>query len=202
MIQAGLIADEVVRQLDAGSDYFSRCERDEKGRCVGETCYACGKKLGKSHAHARVTGEEPDENNRYCVGSECDKLIRKAGEKGYQPPKGGPRLSPHEEGAKKPKTIKADIFYRTWNRDTEKMASQASVRSVRIEVPEDADLDAIAKLAYAAGASVGAKGQSGIFEIQTDRGIWARPDGKPLLPGGKPHRHTSFKSWDELEKEG
>lgn len=26
------------------------------------------------------------------VGSECFKLIKKAGESGYQPPKGGPRL--------------------------------------------------------------------------------------------------------------
>jgi hypothetical protein len=52
-----------------------------------ERCFACDKKLGR---HPAVADTRDDQ--AVYVGSECYKLIRAAGEAGYQPPKGGPRL--------------------------------------------------------------------------------------------------------------
>lgn len=50
-------------------------------------CFACDRKLGKN-PHLADTRDD----QTVLVGSECYKLIKKAGEKGYQPPLGGPRL--------------------------------------------------------------------------------------------------------------
>lgn len=50
-------------------------------------CFACNKTLGKAPA---LVGCK-DEQTVY-VGRECFKAIEAAGEQGYQPPKGGPRL--------------------------------------------------------------------------------------------------------------
>jgi hypothetical protein len=50
-------------------------------------CYACGKKLGKNPALVDTRDEQ-----LVYVGRECLKLIKQAGEQGYQPPQGGPRL--------------------------------------------------------------------------------------------------------------
>jgi len=61
----------------------------EKQRDGVEHCFACGRKLGKSPYLA----DTRDDQTVY-VGSECAKLIKSAGEQGYQPPLGGPRLYP------------------------------------------------------------------------------------------------------------
>jgi hypothetical protein len=50
-------------------------------------CFACNRKLGKT---PRMV--DTHEDQLVQVGSECVKLIEAAGEAGYQPPKGGPRL--------------------------------------------------------------------------------------------------------------
>ena len=50
-------------------------------------CFACDRKLGKNP----YLVDTRDAQTVY-VGSECYKLIRVAGEAGYQPPAGGPRL--------------------------------------------------------------------------------------------------------------
>jgi len=50
-------------------------------------CFACDRKLGRNPCLA----DTRDAQIVY-VGSECFKLIKAAGEAGYQPPKGGPRL--------------------------------------------------------------------------------------------------------------
>ena len=50
-------------------------------------CFACGRKLGKTP----YTVDTRDDQT-VAVGSECYKLVKAAGENGYQPPKGGPRL--------------------------------------------------------------------------------------------------------------
>jgi hypothetical protein len=50
-------------------------------------CFACDRKLGRNPCLA----DTRDAQIVY-VGSECFKLIKAAGEVGYQPPKGGPRL--------------------------------------------------------------------------------------------------------------
>lgn len=56
---------------------------------MSERCFACGKKLGKGPAVADTRDAQ-----MVIVGSECAKLIKKAGNVGYQPPQGGPRLYP------------------------------------------------------------------------------------------------------------
>lgn len=50
-------------------------------------CFACDKLLGKNPNLV----DTRDAQTVY-VGAECFKLIKRAGEAGYQPPKGGPRL--------------------------------------------------------------------------------------------------------------
>lgn len=52
-------------------------------------CFACGKRLGKS-----PTLVDTRDCQTVYVGRECAKLVQQAGEAGYQPPQGGPRLYP------------------------------------------------------------------------------------------------------------
>ena len=54
-----------------------------------DRCFACGRKIGKRGKTLLV--DTRDAQTVY-VGSECYKLIEKAGNEGYQPPLGGPRL--------------------------------------------------------------------------------------------------------------
>lgn len=53
-----------------------------------EYCFACGKVLKPGNEH-RIDARD---TQKPFVGSTCYAKIRKAGSKGYQPPKGGPRL--------------------------------------------------------------------------------------------------------------
>ena len=50
-------------------------------------CFACDKPLGFNPAVADTRDDQ-----YVNVGSECYKLIKQAGEVGYQPPLGGPKL--------------------------------------------------------------------------------------------------------------
>ena len=50
-------------------------------------CFACGRKLGRNPTLA-----DTRDGQTAFVGSECWKLIKKAGEAGYQPLRGGPKL--------------------------------------------------------------------------------------------------------------
>lgn len=52
-----------------------------------DRCFACSKRLGKT---PKLIGCKDDQTA--FVGSECFKCIAAAGEQGWQPPKGGPRL--------------------------------------------------------------------------------------------------------------
>lgn len=52
-------------------------------------CYACNKPLGARPSFCLTS----DDQGQF-VGSECVKLILAAGDDGYQPPLGGPRLYP------------------------------------------------------------------------------------------------------------
>jgi hypothetical protein len=54
---------------------------------MGDKCFACDRKLGRNPALADTRDAQI-----VFVGSECFKEIKKAGEDGYQPPGGGPRL--------------------------------------------------------------------------------------------------------------
>lgn len=50
-------------------------------------CFACDRRLGRNPAVAHCRDQQ-----WVFVGSECFKLIRAAGNAGWQPPMGGPRL--------------------------------------------------------------------------------------------------------------
>jgi hypothetical protein len=50
-------------------------------------CFACDKKLD-----SKPSLVDTRDGQLVYVGSECYKLVAAAGEQGYQPPKGGPRL--------------------------------------------------------------------------------------------------------------
>ena len=52
-----------------------------------QDCFAYGRKLGTNPALVDTRDDQ-----FVFVGRECLKQIEKAGETGYQPPKGGPRL--------------------------------------------------------------------------------------------------------------
>lgn len=97
--------------------------------------------------------------------------------------------------------MRADCFFRTWNRDKAKTMSPANVRIVSVEVEPGEGAEAIIRKAWTAGASKG-NGQTGVFEIQTDKGIWSVAEGGPLLSqSGNLRRGAQFKSWDALESE-
>lgn len=50
-------------------------------------CFACNKKLGSNPYPVDTRDDQ-----YVLVGSECYKKIKSAGDSGYQPPLGGPRL--------------------------------------------------------------------------------------------------------------
>lgn len=54
-----------------------------------EKCFACGKKLGED-----PTLVDTRDGQTAYIGSECAKFVSQAGESGYQPPRGGPKLYP------------------------------------------------------------------------------------------------------------
>ena len=87
-----------------------------------------------------------------------------------------------------------DIFSRTFNRK----AGAGRVVEYGLSVPLGSSLADLLSLAKAAGIPLGGRGRNygGIFEIQTQAGIWSTVDeGKLDLA------HGIFKSWEELEKE-
>lgn len=59
-----------------------------------EQCFACGRRLGKSPVRVDTRDDQT-----VLVGRDCARLIRAAGEQGYHPPQGGPRLYPLPESA-------------------------------------------------------------------------------------------------------
>lgn len=52
-----------------------------------ERCFACGRPLGRSPALV-----DTRDGQKVFVGRSCARLIEKAGDAGYDPPKGGPTL--------------------------------------------------------------------------------------------------------------
>jgi hypothetical protein len=95
-------------------------------------------------------------------------------------------------------TILWQFFYRASNRDVDKMLSSDNVRYVELQLPTDISLeDALAKAVELGHMSKGNR-QSACFEIQTDHGIWARPDESSFYYA--PHL-AEFKTWEQLEAE-
>ena len=52
-----------------------------------DKCFACDRRLGRTPALV-----DTRDGQTVYVGTECYKLIKAAGDTGYQPPTGGPRL--------------------------------------------------------------------------------------------------------------
>lgn len=93
--------------------------------------------------------------------------------------------------------MKADLFYRTYNRNKRRMLSEKNVRHIRVTVPKTATLEEIIQAGLNAGMSKG-NFISGCFEIQTNLGIWSRPDSRSMVNDcGK----AIFKTWKQLEHE-
>jgi len=103
-----------------------------------------------------------------------------------------------------------DCFYRALRTgSTNGVANKWSpkqVRSVTVEVHADAGLHNMLVAALANGASYG-NGQTGIYEIQTDHGVWSGRvvDGhiRPLYTGTcqdtlRVCEKATFMTWDEL----
>jgi hypothetical protein len=74
--------------------------------------------------------------------------------------------------------------------------SRGRVIVTDITVAPTAGLEEMIAAAHAAGASKGARGRQGggVFELQTDDGIWSSDDGGKLDAN-----HASFATWEELE---
>lgn len=70
-----------------GARLYSALMMNEVNTADYTECFACGRKTGKT---PQLVDTRDDQ--LVYVGSECFKLIKAAGEGGYQPPKGGPRL--------------------------------------------------------------------------------------------------------------
>lgn len=82
--------DEVVETGDADAAEKKPKATDEVTvENAKEQCFACGKALG---ANPKLV-DTRDGQTAY-VGVECAAMVEKAGESGYQPPRGGPKLYP------------------------------------------------------------------------------------------------------------
>lgn len=57
-------------------------------------CFACDKILTGARQYVRA---ETSDGQRVLVGRECFRKIKDAGDQGYQPPLGGPKLFPLKE---------------------------------------------------------------------------------------------------------
>jgi hypothetical protein len=75
-------------------------------------CFACGRKLGKSPRTADTRDDQI-----VAVGIECHEHIVAAGEAGWQPPKGGPKL------------------YKAYSWDSKLTAPQVMARMKRGDLP-------------------------------------------------------------------
>ena len=88
-----------------------------------------------------------------------------------------------------------DFFFRTWNRDAEKMWSDDNVRIIRVELLDNTTLTDALEAARKAGMSMGTH-HTGCFQVQNHEGIWSREDGKAFF---RRSYTASFKSWEQIE---
>lgn len=85
--------------------------------------------------------------------------------------------------------MRADVFHRTYNRVPEK----GRVLVFTVEVEAGASLEAILAAAQAAGLPKGGA-SSGVFEVQTDEGVWATTTARVLRPC-----NAVFTTWEALD---
>lgn len=91
--------------------------------------------------------------------------------------------------------MNADLFYRSWNGHTK----TKSVKETSVEVGEEMGFaEILAAATEQTGVQFARRGGLGVFQIQTDAGIWARTDG---TEGVLQAHNVTFKSWEQLEAE-
>lgn len=90
-------------------------------------------------------------------------------------------------------------FARTYNRNPERM----TVVTAQFEAPADAKVEELIELAHECGLSRGDRTLAGVFELQTDDGIWQCADGSKLLmrTGRGLSPRAQFRSWEQVEAE-
>jgi hypothetical protein len=90
-------------------------------------------------------------------------------------------------------------FARTYNRVPER----STVVTASFEAPSNATIEELIELAHDAGLSRGDRTLAGVFEIQTDTGIWSCPDDGKLLmrTGAGLSPRARFRSWEQIESE-
>lgn len=94
--------------------------------------------------------------------------------------------------------MRADCHFRLYNRDRARVLSSRNAVCVQVEVPDDATLPAILAAARSAGAPIG-NTLTGVYEVQTDRGIFDRPDKMKLDGSARRLAAARFRTWAELE---
>lgn len=87
--------------------------------------------------------------------------------------------------------MRVDWFHRPEN----KHFSKDRVKVFGFEAPAGSILEQLLAAGYDAGIPKGSH-RGGVFEIQTDEGIWSSPSNSRLLPGA-----AVFKTWEQLEQE-
>lgn len=97
------------------------------------------------------------------------------------------------------RTMSVTCFFRPYNRVVERM----TVLTMMFTAPRKATIERLIELAHEAGASRGDRTLAGVFELQTDEGIWNCPDGSKLLKrtGVALSDNARFRSWDVIESE-
>lgn len=88
-------------------------------------------------------------------------------------------------------------FHRTECRDFYK---KRPAQVFEFQAAPGAHLDELLLAGYNLGFPSGSM-RSGVFELQTDEGIWARPDGKKLTRTTRTGQKAVFKTWEELDHE-
>jgi hypothetical protein len=95
--------------------------------------------------------------------------------------------------------MRCDAYFRAWNRKPSRIFEPRNVRVVIFEAPEAVSVDELLALARAAGAAKD-PGRCGIFQIQTDAGIWTASDGRTIRTSSPGLRaRVRFHSWEALE---
>lgn len=87
--------------------------------------------------------------------------------------------------------VNVDWFHRPEN----KHFSKDRVKVFGFEAPAGSTLEQLLAAGYAVGVPRGSH-RGGVFEIQTDEGIWSSPTDSRLDP-----KTAVFKTWEQLEKE-
>jgi hypothetical protein len=97
--------------------------------------------------------------------------------------------------------MRADVFYRKFN------SRRESIGEVLVEVPQGAELELIIREAgRLLGKALERRSSStGVFEVQTDEGIWSVPEGSLTRWQAARERlvvreGAVFESWEELER--